>query len=64
MKANNVGDAKRCKMGQDQKEIETYCIMNFKDFDEIENCKVNFFYYRHLIISVMLVVIMSLVLSK
>jgi hypothetical protein len=43
MKANNVGDARRCKMGQDPKDIEKYCIMNFKDFDEIENCKVNFF---------------------
>lgn len=39
MKANNVGDARRCKMGQDPKDIEKYCIMNFKDFDEIENCK-------------------------
>lgn len=38
-KSNFEGDAKSCKIGQTQKEIDNYCILNFKEFDEIEECK-------------------------
>jgi hypothetical protein len=39
MKSNFVGDARKCKMGQDAKDIEKYCVSNFDSFDEIESCK-------------------------
>ena len=42
MKSNFVGDARKCKMGQDAKDIEKYCVNNFESFDEIESCKVTF----------------------
>lgn len=38
-KSNFVGDARKCKMGQTQKEMDNYCVISFTDFDEIEGCK-------------------------
>lgn len=39
-KASQIGDMKKCALGQTIKEIENYCFSSFKDFDEVEQCKV------------------------
>lgn len=39
VKANVLGDNRKCNLDQSQEDKDKYCIKNFEEFDDIELCK-------------------------